>query len=561
MAGLHQLVIDAAVKVPDRPAVVGPDGVLTYARLDRTADALARRLRAGGVGPGDRVVLWADKSAAVVAATQAVLRLGAAYVPADGTLPVGRVAAMARDCAAATVLTTDDHLTAIRRELGPGTPCADLAQAPGPTTGETEETAEAEEAEAVRSGRAARTTSTGPVGTAGEPAGRSAGSVGSAVGPEGHPAGSAGTAPTPDDPPAAPVDTAVRPDDLAYILYTSGSTGTPKGVRVSHRNARAFIDWAVDTLAPVPEDRFSNHAPFTFDLSVLDLYAAFAGGASVHLVPAELAYAPTQLVELLHERGITVWYSVPSALTLMARDGGLLDRPAPTALRAVLFAGEPFPVDQVRALAAWTGARLINLYGPTETNVCTAHEVVPDDLRHDRPLPIGTAVSGDRAWAETADGRHAGPGEEGELLVEGPTVMLGYWGREPHHGPYRTGDLVRQRPDGSFDYLGRRDHMVKVRGHRVEPGEVESVLALHPDVAEAAVVVDGSGMDARLVAFVVPAPGARPGVLALKRHAARRLPRYMLPDAVRTLARLPRTPNGKVDRAALARAAATPVQP
>ncbi|MGX1565594.1 amino acid adenylation domain-containing protein [Streptomyces sp. NPDC055506] len=484
---LHRLAIDSAAREPDRPAVAGPTGDLCYAELDHAANALAHRLRAMGVAAGDRVALWADKSPDFVVAMQAVLRLGAAYVPADGAVPVARVAAMARDCTAAAVLTSTDRLAGLRDALGSLLPSADLAQEP--------------------------------------------------------------------DPEAAPVDAEVAPDDLAYILYTSGSTGAPKGVCISHGNARAFVDWAVKELGPGPQDRFANHAPFTFDLSVLDLYAAFAVGASVHLIPSELAYAPAQLAELIHQWRITVWYSVPSALTLLMRDGALLDRPAPEALRAVLFAGEPFPLPQVRALARWTGARLLNLYGPTETNVCLRHEVGPADVENDRPLPIGTPVSGDHAWAETPDGRPAAVGEVGELLVEGPTVMLGYWGVQPHQGPYRTGDLVRRLPDGSFEYLGRRDHMVKVRGHRVEPTEVETVLALHDDVAEAAVVVAGSGMDARLVAYVVPARGREVGVLGLRRHAAQRLPRYMLADEIRFLPQLPRNRNGKTDRAALTEAA------
>jgi amino acid adenylation domain-containing protein len=348
------------------------------------------------------------------------------------------------------------------------------------------------------------------------------------------------------------VNTPVEPDDPAYILYTSGSTGSPKGVCVSHRNARAFVDWAVAELAATRTDHFSSHAAFTFDLSVLDLYVAFASGGAVHLIPAELAYAPVELVRFLHEHQITVWYSVPSALALMMREGGLLDRPAPSALRAVLFAGEPFAIGDVRRLAGWTGARLLNLYGPTETNVCTFHEVRADDLARDRPVPIGRPCSGDKAWARRADGNRGGPGEEGELIVDGPTVMLGYWGRPAHQGPYETGDLVRALPDGSFDYLGRRDHMVKVRGNRIELGEVEAALAAHADVAQAGAIVVGQGLDARLVAFVVPASGQPLGTLGLRRHCAERLPRYMLPDEIRVVVDLPHTGNGKLDRLALA---------
>ncbi|GAA3348261.1 D-alanine--poly(phosphoribitol) ligase [Amorphoplanes nipponensis] len=481
---LHQLAIDAAARYPDRPAVSGAAGVLSYAELDRRANALAARMRAAGVIRGDRVVIRAEKSPDVVAAMQAVLRLGAAYVPVDPATPDARAAAVVRDCAARLVCVTGSRPPADGDGAEPEVPRLDLAEA------------------------------------------------------------------LPAD--AEPVNEPAGPDDLAYILYTSGSTGVPKGVCISHRNALAFVRWAAAELAVVPQDRFANHAGLTFDLSVLDIYAAFAGGAMVHLIPNELAYAPRNLVELLAAQRISIWYSVPSALTLMIREGGLLDRPAPPALRAVLFAGEPFPIVHVRRLAAWSGARLLNLYGPTETNVCTFHEVGPADLARDRPAPIGAAASGDTVWAVTADGGRAGVGEEGELWVEGPTVMLGYWGRARQRGPYPTGDIVRVLPDGALDYVGRKDLMVKVRGYRVEPGDVESALAAHPDVEEVAVVATGVGTDARLEAYVVPVAGRTPGVLTLKRHSAERLPPYMIADRFHLVAGLPRTGNGKVDRKALA---------
>ncbi|MGP3912327.1 amino acid adenylation domain-containing protein [Nonomuraea sp. 10N515B] len=476
---LHNLVISTAARHPGRTAVSGPAGELSYAELDRRAGELARTLAARGVVRGDRVLIWGPKSPGMVAAMQAVLRLGAAYVPAGESTPAARVALMAADCAARVICTT----AGLMDRIGAGIDRVDV-DAPG------------------------------------------AGSI-------------------------VPAESGAG--DLAYILYTSGSTGTPKGVCVSHGNARAFVDWAVAELGARAEDRFANHAPFTFDLSVLDLYAAFSVGAAVCLIPGGLAYAPGRLVELLHEQRISVWYSVPSALTLMIRDGGLLDAPAPAGLRAVLFAGEPFPIPHVRGLARWTTARLLNLYGPTETNVCTFHEVRPEDLARDRPVPIGLASCGDKVWPVRPDGTVAGPGEEGELMVEGPTVMLGYWGHEPHRGPYATGDIVRALPDGTLEYVGRTDHLVKVRGHRVEPGEVEAVLVAHPGVAEAAVTVEGSGLDARLVAHVRARAGAEPGVLALKRHSAGRLPPYMICDEFRFVAELPRTGNGKIDRLALER--------
>ncbi|MBX2798083.1 MAG: amino acid adenylation domain-containing protein [Myxococcales bacterium] len=337
-------------------------------------------------------------------------------------------------------------------------------------------------------------------------------------------------------------------DDLAYILFTSGSTGQPKGVCLSHGNALAFVRWAVDELQATPADRFANHAPLHFDLSVLDLYVPFAVGARVCLVPDGLAFAPRRLVGLLAAHGITVWYSVPTALALMMRHGDLCRTPTP-ALRAVLFAGEPFPVHQLRALMqSRPGVRLLNLYGPTETNVCTFHEVRDLEPERSRPVPIGRACCGNRVWAVRSDGTEAGPGEQGELWVEGPTVMQGYWGAPAHRGPYATGDLVTVQPDGSFEYTGRRDQMVKVRGYRVELGEVETVLASHPAVDAVCVVARGQGADTVLAAWVVAASGQRPSLLALKRHCAAHLPAYMTVGELHVVDRLPTTRNGKIGR-------------
>ncbi|MDC0721158.1 amino acid adenylation domain-containing protein [Nannocystis bainbridge] len=491
---LADLVISAARSRADAPAVIGPDGALTYGELDALANRLARALARRGVVAGDRVGLWLEKSGRGVAAMQACLRLGAVYVPLDPLSPAARVAGILGDCTVRCVVTTEARRAALAAADAP----AELAVLH----------VDSDWHEVLRE--------------------------------------SADSLPPP----------ARGPDDLAYILYTSGSTGKPKGVCISHRNALAFVEWAAEAIAADSQDRFANHAPFHFDLSVLDLYVAFLAGAAVALVPEGLSYAPRRLVEFVREHAISVWYSVPSALALMMEVGELSAAAAPT-LRAILFAGEPFPIKPLRRLrAGFPAARLFNLYGPTETNVCTYHEVTT--LADDRsaPVPIGRACSGDEVWAVRADGERAGPGEEGELIVAGPTVMLGYWGQPPQRGPYATGDIVRGDDAGEYTYIGRRDHMVKIRGHRVELGDIEAALLQHPDIREVAVAVRGAGIDARLHAFVVAPPPAELSLLGLKRHCAERLPRYMIVDDFTPVTALPRTGNGKVDRLALARLAA-----
>ena len=478
---LHQLVTDAARRDRDALAVACGQDVLTYGQLDADADRYAAALRARGVRPGDRVLIWGGKSTAALALMQGALRAGAVYVPVTAANPTARVATIARDCAA--VLVVADESATARAAQDPGGPGAAVLVALDGLLAE---------------------------GT-GQPA------------PAPHPAG---------------------PGDLAYILYTSGSTGAPKGVSISHANALAFVSWAADLLDLRPEDRLSNHAPFNFDLSVFDLYGAFLVGASVHLIVPEMAYTPLHLAEFIDSERITVWYSVPSVLVLMMRDAGLLDRPQPAHLRACVFAGEPFALSQAQALRKhWSGVRLLNWYGPTETNVCTWYEVTDADLARTRPLPIGGAASGATVTLD--------PPGEGEIVVTGPTVMLGYWGRPAHEGPYRTGDIGRTDPSGELEYIGRIDHMAKVRGQRIEPGEIEVVLDSHEAVAAAAVIVVGSGLESELHAVVVPAEGARLRLLDLKVHSAARLPTYMIFDVLHLTDALPLTPNGKINRPAL----------
>ena len=513
---LHHLLSESAARTPAATALRFDGEGTDYRTLDERSNRIARALREEGVAPGDRVGLHMKKTGDAIAALFGILKAGACVVPVHAATPAARLADIAGQCG-------------MRCLVGSAEACAKAASE-----------------EVGRSGIEVVVLVDADAGALPEVPLRR---VGLAEAERAQPAG----------PLAIPtVDT-----DLAYVLFTSGSTGSPKGVMLSHRAVLTFVNWAVDELGVRPDDRLSNHAPLTFDLSTFDIYAAMRVGACVTVIPEGLSTFPSRLAELIERERITVWYSVPSVLSLLVGRGGLADRDLDP-LRLVLFAGEVFPVKQLRELMlAVPAARYFNLYGPTETNVCTYYEVPSPPAPDARPIPIGRPCANTKTVVLDAEGRPVdGPGREGILYVGGSSLTYGYYGRPQEteaafrtsplaHGRderlYCTGDWVTIDEHGDYLFLGRRDHMVKVGGYRVELGEIEAALHAHPGISEAAAIaLPDAVLGSRIKAVV--AATSELEERDVKRHCLSLLPRYMVPQEIELRDVLPRTATDKVDR-------------
>ena len=524
---LQHILREGASRSPDHVAVRFGDREWSYAELDRRSDQLARTLRELSVRRGDRVGICLHKSLASVLSVFGILKAGGVYVPLDARAPAARLAYITRNCDIQVIVTSAECAAELEALLGEETPVQAVVLtdplSPGVLMPGARKVVAWDE---VARGEASPLVDDGTIET-----------------------------------------------DLAYILYTSGSTGEPKGVMVSHRTIFTFLRWAVDTFRMGPDDRVTSHAPLHFDLSTLDIFATLLAGGTVVLVPEGLSTFPVRLVKLLHDERITLTYLVPSVLTLMV-NYGRLDAHDLSALRTILFAGEVFPIKYLRQLAVKVPhVELYNLYGPTETNVCTYYKVGPADLDPERqqPVPIGRACENTEVFAVDESGQRVDePGREGELWVRGSTVAQGYWGDRPKTAgvfvadplqphvqevAYRTGDVVCLEADGvNWRYLGRRDHMVKSRGYRIELGEIEAALYSHAGVREAvAVAVPDELVGSRIKAYVVRLGDNGVSAADLDGHCRERLPRYMVPEVLEFLEALPKTSSGKVDRSLLAR--------
>jgi amino acid adenylation domain-containing protein len=520
---IHHLLTESAARLPDKEAVRFEQQSLTYAELERLTNQVARALHALGVKRGDRVGIYVHKSLASILAIFGILKAGGVYVPLDPNAPAKRLAYITRNCDIRVVITSPAKLPTLSEFFANGTPLEGvlLTDQTGETPPSFPETVQWFPWQEVL-----------------------------ALDPQ--PLPHVGTIET----------------DLAYILYTSGSTGDPKGVMIAHRTIFTFVNWCADTFQITPEDRATSHAPLHFDLSTFDIFVTLKAGATLVLLPEKASVFPINLVKILQNERITVTYMVPSIFSLMVNYGKLAQHDLSN-LRLVLFAGEVFPIKYLRQLVqAIPQAEYYNLYGPTETNVCTYYKVQASDLEEGRtePVPIGIACENMEVFAVDGEGqRVTEPGIEGELWARGSCVAQGYWGDpektakvfvrnhlQPYYEEtaYRTGDLVVLAQDcKNWIFVGRRDHMIKSRGYRIELGEIEAAMYGHGSVKEAAVVAFPDDLIGnRLKAFVVFHQPDENAVKEVKAYCAQKLPSYMVPESIEVLEELPKTSTGKVNR-------------
>lgn len=516
---LHHLLIESAAKFPDKEAITFQDDKMTYAELERESNKLAHGLLCIGIERGERVGIYLNRSISAIVAALGILKAGATYVPVDPLCPPSRLSYILNKCEIKFLFASQEKLTNIQQAFPANSPLKSIV---------------------VMNGLAA-----------------GSGSLGSTKLFDWQDIRE--TAET-DAPHVNTIDS-----DLAYILFTSGSTGNPKGVMLSHLNSLTFVNSAHDFFQITMNDRFSNICPLHFDMSVFDLFVAFKAGATVVIIPEVSARFPVKLAEVIETNGITVWNSVPSALSLLATYKNL-DCHDLSSLRLILFAGELFPLKYLRRIQeAIPGARYCNMYGQTEANSSTYYWVEKLTPETTASLPIGRPLPNFNVFALDADGRQVSePGQEGELYVRASTVASGYWGepektenafvRNPlrpdlNERVYRTGDLVHLDSDGNYVFVGRKDHMIKSRGYRIEIGEIETVLCNHPEIKNAVVIpIPDELIGNRIAAVVVPLKHGNIKHEDIFNYCSKKLPKYMIPETVRFCDSLPITSSGKVDR-------------
>ncbi|MDB5292179.1 MAG: amino acid adenylation [Phycisphaerales bacterium] len=518
---LQTLLTDSAQRRPDAVVLVMGHQRMTYGELETTTNQLAHLLRERGLKKGNRVGVLMPKSPEAILSFIGILKAGCIYVPFDPAAPPVRAGKIIQSCENLWILagaTTEPTLDRLMQDRPPGTLHIGW-MSEGHCHGTNFEPAFYREDLSA----------------------------------------------FPTDPP----DSRCASTDPAHILFTSGSTGTPKGVVITHSNVLHFVEWAVRYFGIEPSDRNSGHSPLHFDLSTFDIYGTLAAGAQLHLVPPELNILPTKLAEFIRGSELTQWFSAPSALGLMAKFDAVRQDDFPT-LKRLLWCGEVFPTP---ALIHWMRrlprVTFTNLYGPTEATIASSYYTIPTCPADDKAqIPIGKACDGEALLVLDDDLRPVPPEQTGWLYIQGVGLSPGYW-RDPEKTAaafvksphvldraarlYKTGDLARLGADGLVYFLGRADTQIKCRGHRIELGEVETVLNTIADLSACAVVaIDADGFEGKTICCAFVPRAATPVTPAMLRDKLREtLPVYMLPGAWKAFDRLPQNANGKIDRKSL----------
>lgn len=521
---LLQHTIDrAAEKTPEKVAFRFDEQTMTYGQIVEVTNQLACALVENGVKKGDRIGVYLHQSMESAVAIFGIMKAGAAYVPFDPSVPLDRISFMLQDCDVRVVI-SERRRTADLEKVAAGSP---LEIVFGPEKPD---------------GAALNYLSWGEIGD------------------------------LPHESP--PRVHGLMEEDLAYIMYTSGSTGQPKGLMHTHRSGLAYAKASAAVYSLTPDDVVSNHPPLHFDMSTFGLFSSPLAGATTTIIPEEYKMLPASMSELIQDEQISVWYSVPTALTDMLLRGDLDNRDW-SALRWITYGGEIFPPGHLHELMRrLPHVRFSNVYGPAEVNQCTYFHIPPLPNEYEStPVPIGRAWEVADSLILDQDDNPVALGEPGELLIAAPTRMQGYWHRpdltekgfyrqRPFPGsPYekiffRTGDLVQERADGELLFLGRKDRQVKIRGYRVELDEVEAAVSLHEAVAEAAVyTLTQKNGERKIEAAVLLKENAAADMASIKQVAAGRLPAYATPSSVVFETDFPRTGSEKINRRALQAAA------
>ncbi|HEX9030655.1 MAG TPA: amino acid adenylation domain-containing protein [Streptosporangiaceae bacterium] len=488
---IHTGIERQAARTPDAVAAQFGEQCLTYAELDGRASQIARRLRAEGVGPETLVGVCMQTGLERLAALLGIWKAGGGYVPLDPALPAERLAFVLADTAMPVAVADEQGAQALDRAAAPVTVIR-------PDAGQDEIT-------------------------------------------------------PPDD--TSPGDTGAEPSNVAYVIYTSGSTGQPKGVVVEHRQAINFLHGMTGAWNIGPGSAVLSFAAYTFDVSVMDMFMPLLAGARVVMAPPAVLHSPPRLADLIRDARITFACLPPAILTLLTGEQF-------PGLRTLLSAGEELTTDLLRA---WLrpGLEIYNGYGPTEASIGSTFARLDPDTP--LPPPIGRPKPNYRVYVLDTHLNPVPAGVTGELHVGGPGVARGYLNRPdltrdrfiadpfaPGQRLYKTGDLVRRRPDGTIAFLGRIDNQVKIRGLRVELGEIETALTRHPAITQAIVTLttDNAG-EKQLAAYYLTHPGTQPTTPDLRQHLTTQLPAYMIPAYLTPIDTIPLTTNGKIDKTAL----------